>query len=123
VLAAGFSLTILTKSKLVLRDLDVLRGRDVSVGVTITTADEAEARQWEPDASSVSARLQVLRQAKTAGLKTTLMFGPLLPEISVTGKSCSILLGGHNTSMPSGSVLSRRRPRRRSRGSWRELVR
>jgi len=84
-LDAGFRLTILTKSELVLRDLDILRGRDVSVGVTITTADENEAHQWEPGAASVAARLKVLREARAAGLKTTLMFGPLLPEISDDG--------------------------------------
>ena len=83
-LDAGFRLNILTKSKLVLRDLDILAGGDVRLGVTIAVPDEADARLWEPRASSVSARLQILRQAKAAGLKTTVMFGPLLPEISDT---------------------------------------
>jgi DNA repair photolyase len=40
-LAAGFRLEILTKSELVLRDLDVLEAGDVLLGVTITTPDEA----------------------------------------------------------------------------------
>jgi DNA repair photolyase len=75
---------VLTKSALVLRDLDIFAGHDVSVGVTITTADEAEARLWERGASSVAARARVLREAKAAGLKTTVMFGPLLPSISDT---------------------------------------
>ncbi|KPK82865.1 MAG: hypothetical protein AMJ81_09030 [Phycisphaerae bacterium SM23_33] len=83
-LEAGFRLRILTKSELVLRDLDVFAGRDVCLGVTITTPDEAQARLWEPKASSVSARVRILRQAKAARLKTTVMFGPLLPAISDT---------------------------------------
>ena len=83
-LDAGFRLRILTKSELVLRDLDLFAGHDVRLGVTITTPDESQARLWEPKASSVSARLRVLREAKAAGLKTTLMFGPLLPAISDT---------------------------------------
>ncbi len=83
-LEGGFSLNVLTKSKLVLRDLDLFAGREVSVGVTITTPSEAEARLWEPRASGVSARLRVLREAKAAGLKTVVMFGPLLPAISDT---------------------------------------
>jgi DNA repair photolyase len=69
---------------LVLRDLDILTGGDVCVGVTITTADEKQRRLWEPKASSVESRLRVLREAKAAGLKTAVMFGPLLPEISDT---------------------------------------
>ncbi len=81
-LEAGFHLNVLTKSKLVLRDLDVFAGRDVQVGVTITTPDEKMARLWEPKASSVRARLEVLRRAKEAGLTTAVMFGPLLPGIS-----------------------------------------
>ncbi len=83
-LDAGFRLNVLTKSELVLRDLDVFKGRDVCLGVTITTPDEDIARFWEPKASAVSSRLKVLKEAKAAGLETAVMFGPLLPEISDT---------------------------------------
>jgi DNA repair photolyase len=83
-LAAGFRLEILTKSELVLRDLDVLEAGDVLLGVTITTPDESQARLWEPRASPVAARLGILREAKAAGLATVVMFGPLLPGISDT---------------------------------------
>ena len=81
-LDAGFRLNVLTKSQLVLRDLDIFKGRDVRLGVTITTADEGLAKLWEPRASTVSSRLHVLKEAKRAGLETAVMFGPLLPEIS-----------------------------------------
>jgi DNA repair photolyase len=83
-LDAGFRLSILTKNRLVLRDLDLFAGHDVRVGVTITTPDEPLARIWEPRASSVADRVEVLRQAKAAGLQTSVMFGPLLPGISDT---------------------------------------
>ena len=83
-LEAGFRLNVLTKSKLVLRDLDIFTGRDVCLGVTITTTDETQAKLWEPRASSVPKRVQILREAKMAGLETAVMFGPLLPEISDT---------------------------------------
>jgi len=83
-LQAGFSLHVLTKSKLVLRDLDIFAGHDVSLGVTITTPDERWARIWEPGAASVADRWEILRQAKAAGLRTSVMFGPLLPGISDT---------------------------------------
>jgi len=81
-LEVGFHLNILTKSELVLRDLDILAGRDVCVGVTITTPDERQARLWEPNASPVSQRVRILREAKAAGLETAVMFGPLIPGIS-----------------------------------------
>jgi len=83
-LEAGFRLEILTKSELVLRDLDVLEAGNVLLGVTITTSDESQARRWEPRASPVAARLGILREAKAAGLETVVMFGPLLPGISDT---------------------------------------
>lgn len=90
-LDAGFQLTVLTKSKLVLRDLDLFKGRPVCVGVTITTPDESWARIWEPGASSVAARLEVLRQARAAGFETSVMFGPLLPGISDTDEALARL--------------------------------
>jgi len=90
-LEAGFRLSILTKSRMVLRDLDIFAGRDVRLGVTITVLDESWARIWEPKASSVSDRVEVLRRAKSAGLETVLMLGPLLPEISDTDEALARL--------------------------------
>jgi DNA repair photolyase len=90
-LDAGFRLNILTKSRLVLRDLDILTGRNARLGVTITTPDERWAKIWEPAASSVADRVEVLRQARARGLKTTVMFGPLLPEISDTDEALAAL--------------------------------
>jgi DNA repair photolyase len=81
---AGFHLNILTKSKLVLRDLDILTGPRIQIGVTITTPDENWAAIWEPGASTVAERIEILRQAKAAGLRTVVMFAPLLPGISDT---------------------------------------
>ena len=92
-LDAGFHLNVLTKSKLVLRDVDVFAGRDVQLGVTITTPDQAVARLWEPKASTVSDRLAILREAKAAGLETAVMFGPLLPAISDTQEALCKLFG------------------------------
>jgi DNA repair photolyase len=90
-LEAGFRLEILTKSELVLRDLDVLAGGDARLGVTITTPEEGQARLWEPRASSVAARVRILREAKAAGLETAVMLGPLLPGISDTPEALSEL--------------------------------
>lgn len=78
----GFQVNILTKSPLVLRDLDVFSGHKVRLGVTVTTLDEKLRRLWEPRASSIDERIRIVRQARTAGLETAVMFGPLLPFLS-----------------------------------------
>ncbi len=78
----GFRINLLTKSALALRDMDVFAGRDVNVGVSIATLDQRLSKIWEPQASSVEERLQVVEAAKKAGLGTTIMFAPLLPFLS-----------------------------------------
>jgi len=52
-LAAGFEVNALTKSALVLRDLDVFAGGRARIGVTVTTLDEGLRALWEPGGSSV----------------------------------------------------------------------
>lgn len=77
---ARFPTSVLTKSALVVRDLDVLRGMDdVSIGVTITTDDEAVRRVLEPGASSLSERLSALESLHRAGLSPHVFVGPILP--------------------------------------------
>ena len=78
----GFQVNVLTKSSLVLRDLDVLSGGHSRIGVTVTTLDEHISRLWEVRSSSVQERFRVLEEARSAGLKTAIMFGPLLPFLS-----------------------------------------
>ncbi len=81
-LERGFSLSTLTKSTLVRRDFDLFAGRPVRVGVTLTTLERRLQKLWEPGAASIQQRLDVLRDARRAGLKTSVMFGPLLPFLS-----------------------------------------
>ena len=78
-----FPTTVLTKSKLVLRDLDVLREmKDVEVAFTITTLNDAVRRALEPYASPIPARLQALARLHEAGIRTWVFFGPALPVFS-----------------------------------------
>lgn len=83
-LERGFSLHVLTKNALVQRDFDVFAAyrQNVTVGVTITTPDQGAADLWEPAASSIEQRWQTLAEARRLGLKTSIMFGPLLPSLS-----------------------------------------
>jgi len=78
----GFQVNVLTKSALVLRDLDLFSGRSARVGVTVTTMDEHLRMLWEPRSSTVEKRFRVVEEAHHAGLETAIMFGPLLPFLS-----------------------------------------
>jgi DNA repair photolyase len=80
----GHQLNVLTKSGLILRDLDIFAGQKVRIGVTLTTLEESLRKLWEPHASSVKERINVLKESHNAGLKTSVMFGPLLPFLSDT---------------------------------------
>jgi DNA repair photolyase len=71
---------ILTKSPLVLRDINVISRLDeVSVGITITTDDDNIRRIFEPEAPPVSARIQTLKKLHMSGISTYVFIGPLLP--------------------------------------------
>ena len=91
-LERGFRLHVLTKSALVLRDLDVFAGRPVQIGVTLTTLDERLRKWWEPGAASVDDRLRVIEAARRRGLETGIMFGPLLPFLSDSQTTIESLL-------------------------------
>lgn len=78
----GFQVNVLTKSSLVLQDLDLFSGQSVRIGVTVTTLDERLRTLWEPRASGVEERFRVIEEAHRAGLSTAIMFGPLLPFLS-----------------------------------------
>lgn len=78
----GFTVDALTKSELILRDLDVLAGGRAHVGVTLVTLDEHLRALWEPRAGTVTQRLGVVTKAHEAGLPTRVACGPLLPYLS-----------------------------------------
>jgi DNA repair photolyase len=76
----GFPVEIQTKSARVRRDLDVIRRiPEAEVGFTIATEDETIAGMFEPNASPVRERVEVLREFKAAGISTFAFAGPLLP--------------------------------------------
>jgi DNA repair photolyase len=80
-----YPLSILTKSALAGRDLDILTSSEgVELGVTITTLDEGLRSLIEPRSSSSADRLAMLQEAKRGGIKTYAFLGPLLPYLSDT---------------------------------------
>ena len=75
-----FSVSILTKSDLVLRDLDLLKQfKDVDVNFTITTLDEKWRALTEPGASPIANRLKVAKKLTDAGIQVYAMVGPYWP--------------------------------------------
>jgi len=75
-----FSISILTKSPLVLRDIDLFKKfGDIEVGVTITTDDEKIRKIFEPHAPPIGARINALKNLHDNGVKTYAFIGPVLP--------------------------------------------
>jgi DNA repair photolyase len=78
-LEVQFPVSILTKSDLVLRDLDLLKQfEDCTVGLTITTLDEEVRRRFEPRSTSVAKRLSALRVLHENGIAIYAFIGPIL---------------------------------------------
>jgi DNA repair photolyase len=81
----GFPVHVLTKSDLVLRDGDILQAiqqrTSAVVSFTITTPDDALARQVEPGAPSSSARFEAMASLAGRGIRTGVLLMPVLPLI------------------------------------------
>lgn len=76
----GFPFDVLTKSPLVLRDIDILsRFPEAEVGITVTTDDENTMRLFEPHAPSIRDRIRALKNLFDAGITTYAFLGPILP--------------------------------------------
>ena len=76
---------ILTRSPLVLRDVDVLRRfRRVRVGLSVPTLDDDVRRVVEPNAPPIAARLKALRGLADAGLTTYANYTPAYPATGFT---------------------------------------
>jgi DNA repair photolyase len=75
-----FPIEILTKSDLLLRDIDLLEKLDFcEVGYTLATVNEAHQRIFEPSASPIESRLNALGKLNEIGLQTYAFLGPILP--------------------------------------------
>lgn len=75
-----FPVDILTKSPLVLRDIDIIsRLKNAEVGLTITTDDDNMRKIFEPCAPPVHERIEALKKLHKAGIKTYVFIGPVLP--------------------------------------------
>ena len=82
----GHPVTVLTKSALVERDLDLLaelaRRRLTSAFLSITTLDKDLKRTLEPRAASAAARFRAVRALVDAGVPTGVMVAPVIPLVT-----------------------------------------
>lgn len=77
---------IVTKSDLVLRDLDILAPMAernlVRVAISVTTLDHRLSRSLEPRAATPRKRLAALEALSAAGIPTTVMVAPVIPSLN-----------------------------------------
>ena len=78
--------SIVTKSALIERDLDLLadmaRDRLVHVMFSVTTLDAELARRMEPRAAQPQRRLEAMRRCHDAGVAVGVLFAPLIPALN-----------------------------------------
>ena len=91
-----FGVHVITKSDLVLRDIDILRrirrARPAVVSLTVTTADDDLAARVEPGSPSPSRRFEALKALDEAGIEVRVALMPVLPFIEDTWENVSTIL-------------------------------
>ena len=93
----GFGVSVITKSDLVLRDIDLLadinRRTKAVVQVTLTIADDGLSRIVEPGVCPSSRRFEVLCELRDRGIPTVVWLCPFLPWLTDTDENFLSLLG------------------------------
>jgi len=79
-------LVIVTKSTLILRDIELIKEltkmAEVSIIGSVSTLDEEKRILIEPNTAPTSARLKMLKKFREIGCKTMVLFMPIIPHIS-----------------------------------------
>jgi len=83
---------IITKSDLVLRDIDILRNGFFSVSITITTLDEDVAKVLEPGAPSPYRRIKVVETLINNNISVSVRIDPIIPGVNDDFKMLSKLV-------------------------------
>ena len=82
----GYRLGIVTKSNLIVRDIDLLQQiaarNDLAVNLTITTTDAALARKLEPRAPRPDLRFAAVKRLREQGIAAGVLCAPVLPGIT-----------------------------------------
>ncbi len=84
--AADHPVMIVTKSAMVIRDIDILAPMAekglAKVGLSVTTLDRKLARLMEPRASTPTKRLEAIKALSEAGIPSTVMMAPIIPALN-----------------------------------------
>jgi len=84
--AANHPVGIVTKSALVLRDIDILQRMAAKglakVALSVTTLDRTLARAMEPRAATPAKRLEAVKALSEAGIPTMVMMAPIIPGLT-----------------------------------------
>ena len=108
-LAKGFSASILTKSDLVARDVDLLKEMDgANVSVSVAFNDNQTRKQFEASTIDTEARVSALEKLSDAGVGTSALICPVIPYISEVKPLIDLLAPCTDTIWIFGlSILSR----------------
>ena len=92
----GYGFSCLTKSDLILRDLDLLKKINekskVVVQITLTTADDDLCRLIEPNVCPTSRRVEVLEKLNENGIPAVVWLSPILPHINDSEENINSIL-------------------------------
>lgn len=92
----GFGITILTKSDLILRDLDLIKKINKKtkcvVQMTLTSSNDLMSKKIEPNVCPPSKRIEALKIFRDNDIPTVVWLGPILPFILDTEKNIRLLL-------------------------------
>ena len=92
----NFGVGVLTKSDLVMRDIDLFKSINSKtkavVQMTLTTFDDELCKKIEPNVCPTSSRIKVLQEMQKAGIPTMVWLSPFLPFINDTPENIKSLL-------------------------------
>jgi DNA repair photolyase len=109
----GQPIGIVTKNRLVTRDLDLLAKmastNTINVAISVTSLDQSLTRRMEPRTSSPASRLESIRELSSAGVPVHLMAAPMIPGLN-DDELPAILQAGADAGAKTASYLIVRLP-------------
>jgi DNA repair photolyase len=77
------SVEILTKSAFLVEDIDLFkRIKNITIGISLNTLDDAIRRKLEPCASNVAQRIETIQRLNDEGINTYIFLSPIFPGIT-----------------------------------------
>jgi DNA repair photolyase len=102
---------IITKSALVLRDLDLIAPMAAEglagVSVSVTTLDRDLARRMEPRASTPAKRLEAIRRLADAGVPVAILASPMIPALNDHELEAILAAGAEAGATAANTILLR----------------